>query len=182
MKYQVKVNEEDYIRFNIFHVNHSRAGKRLKTMMRLRFPILSLLLIFTFYIVGAENIFILTETIFLTVFCVVWCIFLPKFIEKSVRKQIHKMKVAGKLPYHADAEIEFQESMIVEKSEQGETHVKYQDIENIYPEQDYLYIYFGVAQAFIIPRHCLGEDAEKVVGFVTEKKREFSSEANNTGT
>lgn len=181
MKYQVKVNEEDYIRFNIFHVNHSREGKRAKKMMQLRFPILSLLLIFTFYIVGAEKIFLLTETIFMAVFCVIWCTFLPKIVERSVRKQIHKMKAGGRLPYHTDAEIDFQESMIVEKSEQGEVHIKYQDIENIYLEQDYLYIYFGVTQAFILPRYCLGEDTERLVDYVTKKREEYSSEVNNTG-
>lgn len=172
MKYQITVNEEDYIRFNIFHVNHSKSGKNSKIMMRLRYPILFILLLFIFYIAGVERTLIITEAVFMTVFCVIWCIFLPKIMEKSIRKQIKRMKTQGKLPYRADSEIEFQESMIVEKSEQGELHVNYRDIENIYREQEYLYIYFGVAQAFIIPCHCLGEDTERVVEYITEKRAE----------
>ena len=169
MKYKIRINDEDYIRFNIFHANHSKEGKRSKNMQRVRFPILSLLIIMVFFLAGAKYGLIITEAIFMTVFCVLWWIFLPKMMEKNIRKYINRMKSEGKLPYHADSEIEFQDSMIVETSEQGEVRVDYKDIENICLEQDYLYIYFSAAQAFIIPFHCLGEDKERVVEYITGK-------------
>lgn len=169
MKYKVRVNEEDYIRFNIFHMNHSKAGKRSKNIQRVQYPILSLVIILIFFLSGVGYRLIIAEAVFMTVFCVLWCIFLPKTMEKNIRKNIKKMKAEGKLPYHADSEIEFQESMIVATSEQGEIHINYEGIENIFLEQDYLYIFFGVAQAFIIPLHCLGEDKERVVNYIKEK-------------
>ena len=169
MKYKIRINEEDYICFNIFHANHSKEGKRSKNIQRVKYPILSLIIIMIFFLAGAGYRLIIAEAVFMTVFCVLWCIFLPKMMEKNIRKYINRMKLEGKLPYHADSEIEFQDSMIVETSEQGEINVNYKDIENIYFEQDYLYIFYGAAQAFIIPLHCLGEDRERVVEYVTEK-------------
>lgn len=79
------------------------------------------------------------------------------------------MKKDGRLPYHADSEIEFLDNMIVERTEQGESHLNYKDIENVYFENDYIHIFYSAIQAIIIPCHCLGEDKEIVVEFIKQK-------------
>lgn len=172
MKYTIKLNDEDYLLFNIFHAEHSKAGIRTSNMMRIRGPILALFIIFIFYIAGAEQRLLITEAVFLTVGSVIWIVSIPKIRERSIRKYINKLIAEKKTLYHADSEIEFQDSMIVERSEMGEIHVHYSDIEKIYFKQEYLYIFWGVVQGIIIPWRCLGEDKERVSEYLTEKVSE----------
>lgn len=171
MKYKITLNDEDYLRFNIFYANHTKAGKRQTNMIRILCPLCAALVIMILRIAGAEDKLIVGEAIILSILTVIWCIFTPNIMERNIRKNISRLKADGKLPYHADAEIEFQDSMIVERSEQGEIHVKYKDIENIYQEKDYLYIFYNVTHAFLIPYHCLGEDKERVTEYVMKKKK-----------
>ncbi len=170
MKYRIHLTDEDYLRFNIFYAHHSKAGKHSINMSRIAFPVLSAALIFLFFIAGAEYSLIAVETVFLAAASIVWCIYVPKIIEKNIRKNILNMKADGRLPFHADSEIEFQDSVIVEANKQGEARINYKDIENIYAEKDYLYIFYSAAEAFIIPYHCLGRDKDQVVEYVRKKK------------
>lgn len=169
MNYKIKLNDEDYTYFNVFYANHSKSGKRQTNISRARFPLLTVLCIMIFIIAGAERGLVVTEAIILSIVSAIWCVFTPQRREKSIRKNISKMKKDGKLPYHAEADVEFQDAMIVERSEQGEIHVNYRDIESIYSYKDYLYIFYSISQAIIIPYHCLGEDKERVTGYIMQK-------------
>lgn len=170
MKYNIYLTDEDYIRFNIFYANHSKTGKQSMLMARISLPFLAIAIIIVFLISGVSYGLLVTEAVFLGVASIVWFVYMPKMAEKNIRKKICKIKADGKLPFHEHAEIEFQDSMIVEKSEQEEIHVKYTDIQNIYLEKDYLYIFYSAVQAFIIPNHCLGEDKERLQQYILEKK------------
>ena len=170
MKYRVRLNDEDYLRFNIFYLHHSKAGKRQERKLRLLCPLTAALFIMVFYIAGVDYDFLVGEAVVVFIITVIWCIFTPQIMNMHIRKHIKKLKADGKLPYHADAEIEFQDTMIVERSEQGETRINYNDIESINVEKDYLYILYSVSQGLIIPYHCLGKDKEQVVDYVMKKK------------
>lgn len=166
MKYKISLNDEDYLLFNIFYATHSTAGKRSLNTARMILPVLAIVSVLIFFIAGAEPGLILTEAVLLFVLSAAWCVYVPKIIEKNIRKNITKMKSDGKLPFHAESEIEFTDSMITEQSEQGEIHVNYNDIENIYIENGYLYIFYSAVQAFIIPFRCLGKEKEQVTEYV----------------
>lgn len=169
MNYRIKLNDEDYMRFNVFYANHSRAGKRQKNILRATFLLLAVLCLVILIIAGAEHGLVVTEAIILSIVSVIWCVFIPQISEKNIRRRINRLKKDGKLPYHAEAEIEFQDDIIVERSEQGEIRVNYRDIESVYSDKDYLYIFYSVSQAIIVPYNCLGEDKERVTGYVTQK-------------
>ena len=169
MKYKIELNDEDYLLFNVFYANHSKAGKRQNNISRASFLLLSVLCILIFIIAGAERGLVVTEAITFSIVSVIVCVFTPQIRGKNIRRHINKLKKDGKLPYHAEAEVEFQDSVIVERSEQGEVRVNYRDIENVYSDKDYLYIFYSVTQAIIIPYHCLGEDRERVTGYVMQK-------------
>lgn len=170
MKYNITLNDEDYILFNIFYANNSKAGKRSMNMIRLIVPVLSLFVVMRYTIAKAEYGLIITEAVVLTALSVIWWIFAPKILERNIRRSINKMKADSKLPYCKNSEIEFREDVIEEKSGDREIRVKYTDIENIYTEKDYIYIFYNVSQAFIIPCHCLDGDRENVIEYITKKK------------
>ncbi|MDE6970323.1 MAG: YcxB family protein [Eubacterium sp.] len=171
MKFMIHLTDEDYIRFNIFYSNHSKAGKRAVNLARIAFPVLSLAVLTVFFSAGAEFGKIAVNAILLTAVSFLWFFYVPKIIEKSIRKNINKMKADGKLPFHEHAQIEFQDDKIVEKNDQEEVRVKYTDIEQICPTNEYLYIFYSAVQAFIIPYHCLGADKEALLAYVTQKKK-----------
>lgn len=170
MKYIVHLTDEDYIRFNIFYANHSKAGKRALYLARIAFPVLSLAVLTVFFGAGAEYGKIAVHAILFLAVSFLWVFYVPKVIEKSIRKNINKMKEDGKLPFHEHAQIEFQEDKIVEKNEQEEVRVKYTDIEQICLTSEYLYIFYSAVQAFILPYRCLGDDKERIIAYVMQRK------------
>ena len=105
MKFMIHLTDEDYIRFNIFYSNHSKAGKRAVNLARIAFPVLSLAVLTVFFSAGAEYGKIAVNAILLTAVSFLWFFYVPKIIEKSIRKNINNMKSYGKLPFHEHAQI-----------------------------------------------------------------------------
>lgn len=170
MKYKIELNDEDYMNFNVFYSNHTKFGKHQQNKLRILCLLGAALFIMIFVIEGVEHELLVGRTITVLIITGIWCVFTPQIMKMSIRRHISKMKKDGKLPYHAEAEVEFQDSMIVERSKQGEVHVNYRDIENVYSDKDCLYIFYSVTQAIIIPYHCLGEDRERVTEYVMSRR------------
>ena len=176
MKYRITLNEEDYVRFRIFHLYHSKLGKRQIHNARTLMIKGSVFAIGIVLMTGDPLDMIVIYTIILAIASALYYFYAPKRLEKNIRKQVSMTKEDGKLPYYADTEIELTESMIVQRSEHGESYVKYRDIERIYIDQEYLYIYINAVQASVIPYRCLGEDKEQVIGYVIDKRSESSQQ------
>ena len=172
MKYRITLNEEDYVRFRIFHIYHSTLGKRQLHRARTSMIKLSVIIILMLITSDVQLDWIVFYTIMWTIGSVFFYFYAPKRMEKNIRKQVNMTKEDGKLPFSGDTEIEFLESMIVQKSEHGESHVNYSDVERIYIEQEYLYIYINAVQASVIPYRCLGEDKKQVIKFVMENMKD----------
>lgn len=170
MKYRITLTEEDYVRFRIFNIYYSKLGKRQLDKARTSMIKLSAIIILMLLASNVQLDWIVFYTIMWGIGSVFFYFYAPKRLEKNIRRQVSMTKEDGKLPYSADAEIEFMEFMIVHRSEHGEFHVNYEDIERIYIEQDYLYIYYNAVQAFAIPYRCLGEDKKQVIDYVMDKR------------
>lgn len=169
MKYRITLNEEDYVRFRIFHFYHSKLGKRQLRSARTSMIKLSVIIILMLLTSDVQLDWIVFYTIMWTIGSVFFYFYAPKKMEKNIRRQVSMTKEDGKLPFSGDTEIEFLESMIVQRSEHGESHVTYSDIERIYIDQEYLYIYINAVQASVIPYRCLGEDKKRLIKYVMDK-------------
>lgn len=174
MKYRITLTEEDFLRFKIFNIYHTKSGERQINRLRTRVPMVSVILVLLLIVADARHDMIIPYAVLLAIYSGISFIRMPKRIEKIMQKQIDEMKADGKLPYLDETEIEFleSESMIVQRSEQRELRVKYSGIEKIYVENDYLYIYLNSRQAFVIPYRCLGNDKDKVIEYVMNIKAE----------
>ena len=172
MKYKITLNEEDYVRMRIFHFYHSTLGKRqLHSARTIAFKVSAIFLLLLLIMdVQLDSIVIFTIT--WGIISVAFYFYAPKRLEKNIRRQVSMMKQDGKLPFIGDTEIEFLESMIVQRNEHGESHVNYSDVERIFIEQEYLYIYSNAVQAAVIPYRCLGEDKKQVIQFVMENMKD----------
>lgn len=180
MKYQIHISEEDYVRFNIFHASQSNQIKNMR-MTEMLFAILlpaitafdALFLLIEVKLpslqVNKDDVLFLFAMVFFSLFYILWYLYHPKIIERKIRRNIRKLKTSGKLPYHADSRVEFQDEKIVETSEHGIFYIHYKDIEKIFLQNECFYIYSNIIQAVIIPFHCLGEDKERVLSYLLEK-------------
>ena len=166
MKYRIRLTDEDYLRYRIAHFRHSKSGKRQVYQARKRIVRDCILFILIFILMGAQRDLLLIFSIGLSIMSVVMYIKTPTILERAIQKQVNELKMDGKLPYHADSEVEFMESMVVHRSAQGEMYLNYSDIENIIFDQDYIFIYWNATQAIAIPYYCLGADQERVIQFL----------------
>lgn len=168
MKYQINLNEKDYLQFNIFYATHSKVGKHNIRMARLAFPLVAAAAVFVFILADAAHGFIIAEAVILAIASVGWELYLPKYMKKSIQKNIERIKADGKMPYHAHSEIEFLDAMIIERSYHGQIRVRREDIEAVYEEAEYIYIFYGAAEALLIPKRCFSSDEKQAVAFIKE--------------
>jgi hypothetical protein len=158
MKLEYEITKQDYIDFNINHMNHSVTMKRSLFIQRFMFPIIFLILpIFLVKITKIPlwywfGVFIITS--------VLWIIYYPKFLKKSVERRISKMleegKTTGILGNHI---FSFTEEGVVDKTEFSET--RYNLIEKVVESELHIFIYVSAVMAYIIPIRIFGSVDEK---------------------
>ncbi|GAA0351580.1 hypothetical protein GCM10008932_00910 [Alkalibacterium iburiense] len=94
MEITYELEKEDYILFNLYHIEHSPSQKKLLFMMRIVLPIVFAIPI---YILGT-SIFNQPGIYWIIVsllFVVGWMIYYPKEQKRSVRKQTEKLLNEG---------------------------------------------------------------------------------------
>lgn len=179
MKYDIDLNDNDYIEFNYSYLKHSKIGKYSLLATRLSFPVAMFIFVLALLIIKIEGGLVLTVAVVAVLATVLWWVTAPLLMRRNIKNNINKLKKDGKLPYHEKAEIEFFKDKIVEKSEQGETIVKYTDVVDIYEEKDHIYIYYGAMQAFILPGRCLDDnDISKIKDNILSLYYEARSDQN----
>ena len=173
MRYKIHITEEDYINFNLFNAENSRAVK--KTILVIR---IVMLIVFALLTAGLFVFFdydYIVVPIISAVICAIpvfiYVIFLPKIFKSTLKKSIKRQKLDGELPFKPESEIEFSDDMIVEYSDEGELRVPYTKIKRFYVEPDRLYIYIDSARAIIVPFNALGADVNKIIGLINEKMK-----------
>lgn len=155
MKFTVNLSENDFFKFNEYYMKHSAQGKKSTFTARLLLPAVFLLIMVICLIANTGMLVILLEAVIFTITSIVWVIKVPSMISGNIRKSLETAKKDGKLPFHETAEFEFAETEIIETAPGSVKTVKYSDITSVDPTDDYIYIFYGAAQAFVIPRHCI---------------------------
>ena len=172
MRFNIELDDEDYINFNTFLVFNTKEGQKQVLKGRLIGPAISLLIMIVLVLAKADKWLIITELCFLTVFAIVTFLLYPKTIKKSLRKHILAMKKDGKLPYEAESTLEFREDEIFEIRHDGERHIPYSDIISIGEEEDYIYLRKGVQEALVLPKRCLEGRSDDLLAFVKARVAE----------
>lgn len=158
MKLEYEITKQDYIDFNIYHMNHSITMKRSLFIQRFFIPIIFLILpIFLVKITDTPLLY--WFGVFIISF-VLWIIYYPKFFKKSVERNISKMleegKTTGILGNHIFL---YTEEGVVDKTEFSET--SYNLIEKVVESEAHIFIYVSAVMAYIIPIRIFGSVDEK---------------------
>ena len=161
-EFKITLNDDDYLRFNQYHILNSPLGK--KTLMSYRFiiPIVCFMFVFILYIAGSDLDLVIIEAIVMTIFSIGWIITCKKALLKSMKKRMLKMKKEGRLPYNSEAILKFDDESIHEITPNSENKTNYTMIEKIAVAEMAIYIYFSSVQAYIIPVNAFFDYQERL--------------------
>lgn len=160
MKIDFTLTKEDYIAYNIHHIEHSPSLK--KSLNIQRYGLALIFLIFPFIIASITSISLtLWLVVYGTVF-VFWIKFYPKYYISSTRKRIIRLIEEGNSAnLLGDRSIILTEEGVEEISPQGESRTTWGSIERIDETQEYIYIYTSPVNAYLVPTRAFEGTAQK---------------------
>ena len=159
IKYNLK--EEDYINFNLHHIENSPSQRRISNILRFVVPPLGGVII---YYIGTRQFkqpgiyWVVTAISFV----VLWIVFYPSRHEKSIRKQVRKMLSEG------DNSSFFGEKTLILNEDSievldGSTSEKFlrNNVKDIKVYDDIIVIYLSSINAHIIPTRYLDDETKQ---------------------
>lgn len=168
MKINFELTKQDYIDFNLFHLDHSKTGR--KTLFIQRY-IVSLIFILAPFVLRwiTEIPFSYWMVVCLAAY-ILWVINYPKSLKKSVVKRIDKMLSEGKnTSLIGDNDIVINEGCITRITKQSESKSAWDTIESVQQNQKNIYIYNSALSAYIIPKRAF-ENKEDEASFINQVK------------
>ena len=152
-KFDVKLTEQDYQKFNFFNSQESKFGKKLILIWRVSFLVILLIAIAFFIDRNGVDITTLISLIPLIIIGVVFVVFTKPFLRFSTKKGIKMLEKKGKKLYSPVYTAEFFDDYLVETTTEIESKVKYTALDSAYiVRNEDIYIYINIQQAVILPR------------------------------
>lgn len=163
MKLEFNITEEDYINFNIHHMDISKTYRRTIFKQRYIVPIIFLIVPFVL-----DKISKIPFSYWMAIYgglYIIWACFYKKYIiwkvKKSIKKKLNEGNNNGVL---GEKTFEICEDEIIETSEFSKSSTNIKSVEDIFINEEYIYIYINHMQAYIVP----------IRAFINEKgKKEF---------
>ena len=162
-----QLSEEDYIRFNQIHYEHSRTGKRDIWIYRMLVPVFFVLILVTNYFAYEDNIFD-PALIFLIIMSLIWVLLCKKLLFRSIRKKLIRMKKEGDLPFNKNGRLRFGEDTIIDQGNKMQLTLSYSDIHHIYKSESTMYLMYDAAGGIIVPVSDI-DDSEELRIFLEKK-------------
>ena len=159
MNIKYNLTEEDFLHFNLFHLQNSQTAKKSLMLQRFVSPI---------FFIGFSYVFSnLLDVPFLGMFIpfliisILWVIFYPKYfynhITRNVKKMIKEGKNEGLLGKH---DLNFNEDGFTEETSTGETKVKWSGVNEFKEDNEFFYLYNSSVSAYIIPKRDVANEVE----------------------
>jgi hypothetical protein len=156
MEIKYTITEDDYIKFNLYHILNSKTGRKSLKTQRFAVPIVYIIIAYIF--ANIADIPFLSILIPFALMGGLWSIFYPKyyknFITRYTRKLIKEGKNDGLLGNHS---MSLTDEGIVDISSNGETKVKWAGIIKFQEDDTNLYLYNSSVSAYIIPKREVSE-------------------------
>ncbi len=160
MNFEYKLNQQDLIDFNLFHITYAKSTRRSYFIQRY---ILSLsFLVLPFIIKQFTNMPLGYWLVGFTLLYLYWVAFYPKRLKKIVSRRISKMLSEGKKSSVVGSHnLTITENGIVDRSEHSEAKTQFSGIENIVEDKDHIFIYVSANSAHIIPIRMFVNEEQK---------------------
>lgn len=157
MKFQVnvKLNDQDYLDYNVFWAIRSHYGK--KQIRTLRITVLIIYSIFVFISLFSDGFSAesFLGVIPMSIVFVLFQLFLKRLFAWALKGTVKNLKKSGKMGYSPDSVIEFYEESFAETTSENRTENKYSAIERIsIVDNKIIYIHINNVMAYILPLTC----------------------------
>ena len=150
-KFDVTINEKDYIDYNVFMLTKSPYGKQINTFRIILFVIPVIFIIISM-LGGGSSVKSFVDVIPIIILIIVLQLFLGPFFSFSVKTSIRLMKKTGKMGYSPESILEFYEDYLVETGKNQKTEHKYSGVERISViENKMIYIHVNNVMSYILP-------------------------------
>lgn len=159
-KYNITLNDDDYLQFNQYSLLNSRSGKRVLMRYRLLAPLLYFSII-VITLTDADFYTILSETITMAILSIIWIVVCKRVLLLSSKMSIKRKRKEGELPYNREAKLIFDDEYIYDITPDSETRRKYSSIEKVCEAEKAIYIYINSSRGYILPLTAFSEEAEK---------------------
>ena len=149
-RFNIKIDDKDYLNYNIFWMIKSPYGKNQVISCRIMITVICSIFAFISLYTKDFSRIILTLVIF-----VLFQILLPKFLSLTVKIDIKNLKKKGKMGYSPTSVMEFYEDSFVEITPENRIEQQYSSIERISVIDDkIIYIHVNNIAAYILPLSC----------------------------
>lgn len=159
--------EEDYVKFNLFHVKNSKTAMKALHIQRIIGPII--FFIFTYVFSKLDNSNFLVWFIPFFILSILWVIFYPKYfyrhITRMAKKMIKEGKNEGLLGEHR---MIFTDEGIEDHTSNGQTKVNWTGITEFKEDDANFYLYNSSVSAYILPKRDL-ENAVEMKNYLRSK-------------
>lgn len=164
---KTKMNDEDYIAFNLHALKVYGIFQRQVMMLRILF--IALIAVFSIYEIMKleDKITIIVYCIIMIIFSAPILIFTPQYNRLFIKQQAKSMIKKGKAPYSKNSQMEFYDDFFIETTDVAKSEIKYSSIEKISfsEERKTLFLHLNKLMAHILPAQSF-DSPEKMVEFI----------------
>lgn len=149
-KVEYNLTKEDYIAFNMHHMDHSPTVKR--SLFIQRYVVALVFLAFPFIFSSISRAPLLLSFIVYGAIFIAWILYYPRYFMATTKKRILRMIDEGSnANLFGPRSMTLNESGVEEISEHGESKSSWRSIEKIDETADYIYIYISSINAYLVP-------------------------------
>ena len=167
MNIHYELTEEDYINFNLYHIKHSKMGKRSLLLQRIVSPLMFIIVAYLYAMIG--NLPFLPLFITFGIVSIIWIIYYPKYFYGLIARNAKKMIKEGKnddlLGNH---QLILTEEGLVDTTANKETKVTWSGITIIQEDDGYIFLYNSSVSAYILPKREL-DHVDEVRQYIQSK-------------
>lgn len=154
-KFNVNVNDQDYLDYNTFWMIRSPYGKKQIKTFRIAIFVLFAIFISISLFFGGFSVESILGVIPMVILLSLTQIFLTRFFSLSLKGQIKTLKKSGKMGYSPKSVIEFYEDAFAEITPENKTEHNYSAMERIsVVDKKMIYIHVNNIMAYMLPLSC----------------------------
>ena len=150
--FDIFLTEEDYIDFNIFHMNRSVYGKKHQRVLRSLLAVIFVAAaIINFWAEGISPVTVL-YALLLGFLGLMMTVFYGKFSGFLTKLSIGSLKKSGKMAFSPESRVGFTDEGVLEITPEGRTEKRWESMERLcIREGKVWYLYMNNTAAFILP-------------------------------
>ncbi|NMA96108.1 MAG: YcxB family protein [Clostridiales bacterium] len=160
MEIKYQLTKDDYIDFNLYHMEHSASFKR--SIFIQRYIVSLIFLIMPFALKSSTDIPFWYWLTICSIVYLVWVIFYNRYMRWNTARRLSKMVDEGKnKDMLGERSLKVFEEGIMQTNELNESKVAWKSIERIAESKSHIFIYTSAVSSYIVPLRAFDDKEQK---------------------